>query len=179
MKNKRKPVSKRMRFEVLKRDRFTCQYCSAKPPKVPLEVDHIMPVSKGGENVMNNLITACFDCNRGKSNIELTAVPESMVQKMELRSIALEQQKQFSRLLKREKKEMESMIDIVESIYSISVDDKYCFTDKFRLSVKNFIKELGVDEVSEAMEKTVIKHLRHGDVLRYFCGICWNIIKEK
>ena len=63
---KRKNLSKSVRFEVFKRDSFKCQYCGKSAPDVVLEVDHIIPVSKGGDNDISNLITACFDCNRGK-----------------------------------------------------------------------------------------------------------------
>jgi len=62
----RKSVSKKLRFEVFKRDKFTCQYCGKKAPDVILEVDHIKPVSKGGDNSLFNLISSCFECNRGK-----------------------------------------------------------------------------------------------------------------
>lgn len=59
-------VGKSLRFEIFARDAFTCQYCGQKPPEVVLEVDHIHPVSKGGEDISINLITSCFACNRGK-----------------------------------------------------------------------------------------------------------------
>ncbi len=58
-------ASKKLRFEILKRDKFTCQYCGRKAPEVKLEVDHIVPRSKGGK-LMKNLKTACYDCNIGK-----------------------------------------------------------------------------------------------------------------
>lgn len=45
---KRKAISKKIRFEVFKRDSFTCQYCGEKAPDVILHVDHIDPVAKGG-----------------------------------------------------------------------------------------------------------------------------------
>lgn len=56
---KRTPIPKSTRFEVFKRDKFTCQYCGATAPNVILEVDHIKPVSKGGSNDLLNLVTAC------------------------------------------------------------------------------------------------------------------------
>jgi len=62
----RKTLSKKLRFEVFKRDDFTCQYCGVQPPKVVLEVDHIHPVAEGGTDDQENLITACDKCNRGK-----------------------------------------------------------------------------------------------------------------
>jgi len=56
----------RLRWEVLSRDKFTCQYCGQTAPNVKLEVDHIMPVSNGGQSTLANLITSCYACNLGK-----------------------------------------------------------------------------------------------------------------
>ena len=59
-------VSLKLRFEVFKKDDFTCQYCGRKTPEVILELEHIIPVSKGGTDELDNLTTSCFKCNRGK-----------------------------------------------------------------------------------------------------------------
>tara|TARA_R100001594_G_C4015295_1_gene257915 strand:+ start:45 stop:986 length:942 start_codon:yes stop_codon:yes gene_type:complete len=64
---KRKGIPQKIRFEIFKRDSFTCQYCGREAPKVTLNVDHINPVKNGGDNDITNLITSCFDCNIGKS----------------------------------------------------------------------------------------------------------------
>lgn len=64
--------SLRLRWRVLQRDRFTCCACGASPaisPGVELHVDHILPWSKGGETVLDNLQTLCSVCNLGKSNV--------------------------------------------------------------------------------------------------------------
>lgn len=82
----RKNLSKRTRFEVFKRDAFTCQYCGAKAPDVMLHVDHIQPVSKGGHNGVLNLATACLDCNFGKSDKPLVSFSESLMSTRKLRS---------------------------------------------------------------------------------------------
>ena len=95
----RKAISKKMRFEVFKRDSFTCQYCGKKAPDVVLEVDHIDPVSKGGRTVMLNLVTSCFKCNRGKSNVKLS--DNSVIEKQKKALIELsEKQEQLKMLLK-------------------------------------------------------------------------------
>lgn len=60
------PISKADRFRILTRDNYACQYCGKKAPDVVLEIDHKTPVSKGGDNAIDNLVTSCFDCNRGK-----------------------------------------------------------------------------------------------------------------
>lgn len=59
-------LSVKTRFEVFKRDRYTCQYCGKHPPDVLLEADHIVPRAAGGSDDLTNLTTACTDCNRGK-----------------------------------------------------------------------------------------------------------------
>jgi hypothetical protein len=64
----RKPLSKRARFEILKRDGFRCRYCGVTPQVRVLRVDHVVPVSKGGTNDAANLVTACDPCNAGKSD---------------------------------------------------------------------------------------------------------------
>ncbi len=64
--------SLRLRWHVLQRDRFTCCACGASPALalgVELHVDHIVPWSKGGETVLENLQTLCSVCNLGKSNV--------------------------------------------------------------------------------------------------------------
>jgi hypothetical protein len=60
------PLSVSTRFEVFKRDGFTCQYCGRKTPDVVLEVDHVIPRAEDGSDELENLVTACWDCNRGK-----------------------------------------------------------------------------------------------------------------
>ncbi len=67
-------VSVRTRFEVFKRDEFTCRYCGRKTPDVILEVDHIVPVCEGGGDDQMNLATSCWDCNRGKAGNPLASV---------------------------------------------------------------------------------------------------------
>ena len=69
--NKRRSISKKIRFEVFKRDMFICQYCGAKAPDVILEVDHIDPKAKGGSDEIINLLTSCQKCNRGKRDVPL------------------------------------------------------------------------------------------------------------
>src|SRR5689334_18686208 len=68
-------VSKRTRFEVFKRDGFRCLYCGASPLTntltVKLQADHVEAKSRGGPDDAANLVTACIDCNLGKSDVPL------------------------------------------------------------------------------------------------------------
>lgn len=61
-------IAKTLRFKILARDGFACRYCGAKAPGATLHVDHVLAVAKGGRSDAGNLITACADCNHGKSD---------------------------------------------------------------------------------------------------------------
>lgn len=60
-----------VRIRVMKRDRFRCTYCGVPGTDAELEIDHIIPVSKGGSHHISNLTTACRACNQKKSNGDL------------------------------------------------------------------------------------------------------------
>ena len=63
-------IPKGMRHEVFKRDNYTCVECGAKKDDgITLHIDHIIPVSKGGTDELDNLQTLCADCNLNKSNL--------------------------------------------------------------------------------------------------------------
>jgi len=65
--------SLRLRYRILKRDSFKCCACGRTPavdPSCELHIDHIVPWSKGGPTIEENLQTLCEQCNLGKSNIE-------------------------------------------------------------------------------------------------------------
>ena len=107
---KRQSLSKKVRFEVFKRDSFTCQYCGKKAPEVILAVDHIEPVAKGGADDMLNLITSCFDCNSGKSDRTLDDT-----------TILDKQHKQLAELQER-KQQIEMMFEWQKSL--MRLDDQ-------------------------------------------------------
>ena len=118
----RKAISKKMRFEVLKRDKFTCQYCGKQSPSVILHLDHIKPVSKGGKNSLLNLVTSCVDCNLGKGARELSDESELEKQKAHLSALS-EKQDQIKMMIDWR----ESMIDSDELMVTsvVKVIDKH------------------------------------------------------
>lgn len=64
-------MTAKLRNFIKERDKHTCQYCSVSidaEPHLLLEVDHVIPVSKGGLSAPENLQTLCWRCNRTKSN---------------------------------------------------------------------------------------------------------------
>ena len=59
-------VTKRTRYEVMRRDNFTCRYCRSSDGE--LTVDHVTPVALGGDDRPENLVSCCKDCNSGKAS---------------------------------------------------------------------------------------------------------------
>lgn len=68
-------VSKRLRYEILRRDNHACRYCGATAPGAKLNVDHVIPQSLGGSDKPDNLVTSCADCNGGKTSSMPNAEP--------------------------------------------------------------------------------------------------------
>lgn len=66
MARKRETIPQGVRFDVFRRDNFTCVYCGRSSPEVTLHCDHVVAHSKGGSDGMTNLVTSCQDCNYGK-----------------------------------------------------------------------------------------------------------------
>jgi CRISPR/Cas system Type II protein with McrA/HNH and RuvC-like nuclease domain len=174
----RESISKKLRFEIFKRDYFECQYCGSSPPSVILEIDHILPVSQKGTNDIDNLVTACFDCNRGKSNNLLTSIPQSVSDKAELMAEKLAQVKAYDKLLRSIRKYEETRVDLIQEIFN-AYHDGYSFSQTFRKSVRLFLDKLDINEVEKCMEISCSKGRDRESTIRYFCGICWNRIRSK
>ena len=174
---KRKSISKKLRFELFKRDGFTCQYCGSTPPSTILEIDHINPVSLGGDNSSDNLITSCFDCNRGKSANELSDIPKSLKEKSVETKEKEAQIKGFNKILKSKSDGIKNESwEVVSSLEDDGLIEEY---NKKRLqSIRIFLEKLPLQVVIEAAESTSIKfgNISNG-AFSYFCAICWNIIR--
>jgi len=175
-KPKRKGISKKTRFEVFKRDGFTCQYCGAHPPAVILHVDHINPVALGGKNHMDNYVTACEPCNLGKSATSLSQVPQSLQDKAaEVKEREL-QIKGYQRVMDGKRSRIDAEAERVRAVYEI-YNNGYTLNASAMVSVRKFIEEIGVHAVEGAMERAYTRGGSRGGEFKYFCGICWNIIK--
>ncbi|MBV8756383.1 MAG: HNH endonuclease, partial [Deltaproteobacteria bacterium] len=62
-----KPV-KFSRVNIYARDSYRCQYCAARCPTDELTYDHVVPRAKGGKTTWENIVSACYACNRTKAN---------------------------------------------------------------------------------------------------------------
>ena len=157
---KRKAMSKKLRFEVFKRDSFKCQYCGESAPEVILHVDHINPVFEGGKNVLTNLITSCESCNQGKGKRTLedtTAVEKQKTQLDELN----ERRQQIEMMMKWR----EGLSDIEETKFGYAQDKweelaaPYILNDLGIKSLKKTIKRFPLESVLNAIESTCGQYL--------------------
>lgn len=174
--SERKNLSKRTRFAVFKRDLFTCQYCGATPPSVVLEVDHIEPVAEGGTDDESNLVTACFDCNRGKAAIPLTVVPDGLLERAAKIAEAEEQLAGYREIMRaqRDRKE-EDVWEVIETLYGVTetTHDRYG-------SVERFLERLPLEVVVDAARTARANMSSYGVArkFKYFCAVCWAKIRE-
>jgi len=173
---KRKSISKKLRFEVFKRDSFTCQYCGAKAPDVLLHVDHITPVSKGGKNTLMNLVTACERCNLGKSNEPLdenTAVKKSQTQAalLQARREQIEMLRDWQLGLVDE---MAVSLKAVNDLYARITDGKYCIREEYlNGTIQPLIKKFGLSEVLTSLREGAVSYGDPSRALDKIVGICY------
>lgn len=173
---RRKAISTRTRFEVFKRDHFTCQYCGSKPPAVILHIDHITPISKGGTNNLDNLITSCQDCNLGKSDVPLNATRPTPTTStiLELRE-AREQLEAYQAYLIEERKARELAADLVLREIERRLD--YEPQSRDHTNLMGILKELPYPEALDAVDVTERREIEGHQGWKYFCGVCWTKIK--
>lgn len=157
--SKRKSISKKIRFEVFKRDNFKCQYCGNGSPDVVLHVDHIKPVADGGTNNIMNLITSCFDCNSGKG---ATLLNDKSI---------LEKQKKQLEELNEKREQLQMMMEWRDGLLKIEQDKTDYAVKKFsslakcdlkntgRMALEKQIKKYGLDLVLESIEISCNQYL--------------------
>jgi hypothetical protein len=98
----------KLRWQILERDKYTCQYCGQYAPNIRLEVDHKLALADGGTNEISNLITSCWACNMGKSGLRQSIVLKRQRKNVKIKdlpdrqSIVLSLMKQFPGLTTNE-----------------------------------------------------------------------------
>lgn len=188
-------LSVRTRFEVLKRDKYTCSYCGKHPPEVLLEVDHIHPIAAGGTDDMANLTTACTDCNRGKGARMLEEGTAPAINRSAMAEMAerVEQAKAYMELLGALQQIKDDQVwrvtEAWAKAYGATLTEVEDGGVVYRLpefgrwpedrSVKKFITKLGLEPVLDAIDITAARiKLPNSDAVRYFYGVCHHSIRE-
>lgn len=101
----RKPISTALRTFIFNRDKYTCRYCGEFDYQTDsIEIDHLVPISLGGSNHRLNLVVACTNCNRTKSN---HLVSREIIQG--IRNESLEREKRVKEQLAKEIKSLREL----------------------------------------------------------------------
>lgn len=182
-------ISTRTRFEVFKRDGFACQYCGRTPPEVTLHVDHITPVAAGGPDDPLNLVTACADCNLGKAAVPLGQVSRPLAEQIAEERDRQEQMAAFNAFLAEQRgAELAEVEGLGRRWYNAfartsAQRDRWVFGPRRVPSIRTFLSRLPRVRIEEAMDIAggrIYATTRGGDEKRwrYFCGVCWRMIRE-
>lgn len=146
--SERKPISNSVRFEIFKRDSFTCQYCGEKAPQVVLQIDHIRPVTKGGDNDPTNLITSCWTCNSGKGPRELHD-----------REILEKQRAQLDELEER-RQQLVMLLQWRDGLQHLGATEIDAFSLEFSKKASGFsVNESGRDKIQRWLSKYTMAEL--------------------
>jgi hypothetical protein len=181
---KRKTLSKKMRFEVFKRDKFICQYCGRLAPDVILEIDHINPIANGGDNSILNLITACRDCNRGKGKRLLTESEELKKQQTQLQELS-ERKEQLEMMIEWRKELNDLHNQEVQAIADLFTDNVgYPVTEHGKENIKKWIKKYTFNEVWDSTEISIERYYQDTSdsaekAFSYIPRICVCKMREK
>lgn len=163
-------VSKRLRFAVFQRDDHTCQYCGlrAGDQGTVLQIDHILPVSVGGKDEPSNLVTACRDCNAGKSSsvIEAPKVAAPSVDARRWANAIQEAAEERKNTAADEKAACEVFLRNWQWSYP---------PDDWRPSVAKFVRMgVSVDDVERILLLANDRAYGYEHCWRYFCKVCWS-----
>jgi hypothetical protein len=175
------PVSKRLRFEILRRDNHQCRYCGAKAPDVPLRVDHVVPVALGGGDDPANLVTACEPCNSGKSSVPADAPLVADVARDALmwgKAMEIVAQGRATERLEAEIRYAKFHQDWQAWTWT-NWQGEHHFTlpQNWRTTVDQVLAAgLEMDDLTELIR--VAMESPADDRWRYFCGCCWRRIRE-
>lgn len=175
-------LSKSVRFDVFRRDKFTCIYCGRKPPCVILHVDHILPRVEGGGDTEDNLVTSCSDCNLGKGVKVLNEGVTPLDISLEERQERLDQLKAYQELLRSEEDfKRECLHSVIERWARCDGQDgeapEWTIPSELENAARKFLKLLPLDEVLDSVEEAHgNSRISLGRRFKYFCGICWRKI---
>lgn len=160
MPRKRKKLSNALRFEVFKRDSFTCQYCGRKAPEIVLELEHIEPVSKGGSDELLNLITSCWQCNSGKGDRRLD--DSTVLAKQHARLAELQERREQLDMLLRWRDGNADLAEKEVEVFSqhwSKVVQGWTVNDSGKASIRKLIAKHGIGRVLDALDRAATHKL--------------------
>lgn len=159
----RQPLSRSIRFEVFKRDSFTCNYCGRQAPIVTLHVDHIHPVVEGGTNDILNLITACEECNQGKGKRKLS--DNQVITKAISQATLLSEKKEQMEMLFEWYKGLQNIdqqqLNAIDEFWK-SLTHRNLYNEE-KLAIKKHLKKHGLKKLLDIMQETTTRYLKIDD----------------
>lgn len=164
-------VSKRARYEVLRRDNHTCRYCGGTAPDVALTIDHVTPVALGGTDDPGNLVVACRDCNAGKASTPPGAVLVADVSQADLRWSAAV--KRAAAIRSTQRAEFRAYLHAFDGIWCGS-----CPPNAPDTIQALFLAGLPVEELSDAVHIALSARGIQTTRFRYFCGVAWRKVSD-
>lgn len=150
----RKSTGKRLRFEIFKRDGFRCRYCGADPVKTVLQIDHVIAVANGGTNEPDNLVTACRECNAGKSAVPLDTVKYATQADAETVREQTEQLRDFLALQKELADAQREAAGLIAAQWEASIGP---MTQGMFDRIPGLMREWSLEKLAEAMAITARK----------------------
>lgn len=174
------PVSKRTRYEVLKRDNHSCRYCGSMAPDVVLQVDHVTPVSLGGTDKPDNLVAACKDCNAGKAS---TNPGDPLVADVSQRAIewgaAIAHFNQIQMTNRRKRVAFAKKVDEEWTAWQWG-DQPMPRPGDWEMTLFQFYATgiPVVDVIDAAKIACGHRRVHPDDAWRYFCGVVWHKVTE-
>ena len=175
-------VSKRLRYEILRRDNHTCRYCGAAAPDATLTIDHVVPVSLGGSDAPSNLVAACADCNAGKTSSMPDAALVSDASADAVRWARAMRHAQQQNSARREEIDWYCVeLDAVWNEWHYGPNEEELPRPaSWRSSIEQFYDAgLDLDTITAKMRVALANDsVSVKNTWRYFCGCCWTAIRE-
>lgn len=177
-------VSKRLRYEILRRDGNRCRYCGASAEDSPLTVDHVVPTALGGSDDPSNLVAACKDCNAGKTSSNPDAPLVADVAQKALEWGAAIQQ--WGKQRRDERYERDCYVDLFTDawdVWSYGPEDdrkKVPRPAGWQASIWQFYETgLPVEELEDAIKLAFSRdRVKIDEKFRYVCGIAWKQVEK-
>jgi hypothetical protein len=154
-------LTKKVRFELFKRDKFTCQYCGRTAPDIILHADHIEPKSKGGSDDLLNLLTSCLDCNLGKSDRRLDDA--SVLNKQKAQLDALQERRDQIEMMLEWQKELLSIDEVAVNAaadYWAIVASPFCVNENGKTHLRQWLRKFSLEEILAGMKASATSYLR-------------------
>ncbi|GAS94389.1 HNH endonuclease domain protein [Mycolicibacterium canariasense] len=178
-------ITKRLRFEILRRDGYRCRYCGHTAAEAELRVDHVIPTALGGGDDPDNLVAACEPCNTGKAAI----APDSPI----VEDVAADALRWAAAIRRAAELDRQRRSDDHDFVFELLNSYDGAITEQFRRADGNYdiapdcgqsilkFRDAGLtrDDIVAAAAAMRARNLPDGRRWKYFCGVAWQMIRER